>query len=124
VRDWLSYITQGLRVLGSDTYAVLALPEQLRVAGFEDVRIAATHKCPLGAWPRDRRLRFCGLFMRTAIMDGLRGISHRPLTALGWTPLQIEMFLVDVRRAMMDEDVHAYFDLHVVYGRKPLDGGG
>ena len=108
----------GMRALGSDVHAVRTLPDDLRAAGFEDVR-ATTHKCPLGVWPRDKRLRFCGLFLRTAIMDGLRGLSRRPLTALGWTQLQIEMFLVDVRKALMDSGVHAYMTLHVVHGRKP-----
>ncbi len=53
-------------------------------------------------------------------MDGLSGLSRRPLMALGWTQLQIEMFLVDVRKAVGDESVHAYCTLHVVHGRKPV----
>ncbi|AEO59106.1 hypothetical protein MYCTH_2119394 [Thermothelomyces thermophilus ATCC 42464] len=119
LRDYINFIIAGLRVLGSDGHAVLRMPERMRAAGFEDVR-RTTHKCPLGAWPRDRRLRFCGLFLRTALMDGLRGLSHRPLTALGWTQLQIEMFLVDVRKALMESSVHAYFTLYMIHGRKPL----
>jgi len=119
LRDYINYIAAGLRILGSDAHAVVRLPEQMRAAGFEDVQ-RTTHKCPLGAWPRDKRLRFCGLFLRTALMDGLRGLSRRPLTALGWTQLQIEIFLVDVRRAIMEADVHAYINLHVVHGRKPV----
>ncbi|KAK0708567.1 S-adenosyl-L-methionine-dependent methyltransferase [Lasiosphaeris hirsuta] len=118
-RDYIAFLDAGLRALGSELHAVRTLPEDLHAAGFEDVE-AATHKCPLGLWPRDRRLRLCGLFLRTAVMDGLRGLSRRPLIALGWTQLQIEMFLVDVRKAVMDTKVHAYFGFHVVYGRKPL----
>jgi hypothetical protein len=112
-------MTAGMRVLGSNVHAIGDLPEQMRAAGFQDVR-KTTHKCPVGVWPRDKRLRFCGLFMRTALMDGLRGLSRRPLTALGWTPLQIEIFLVEVRKALMEARVHAYFVLHVVHGRKPV----
>ncbi|KAK3347149.1 S-adenosyl-L-methionine-dependent methyltransferase [Lasiosphaeria hispida] len=118
-RDYISFLEAGLHALGSELHAVRTLPEDLRAAGFVDVE-AAAHKCPLGLWPRDRRLRLCGLFLRTAVMDGLRGLSRRPLVALGWTQLQIEMFLVDVRKAVMDGKVHAYFGFHVVYGRKPL----
>jgi len=108
-----------MRVYGAHVYAVRTLPEELKAAGFEDVH-ATTHKCPIGLWPRDKRLRLCGLFLRTAIMDGLRGISRRPLMALGWTQLQIEIYLVDVRKALMDSDMHVYFPFSVVYGRKPL----
>ncbi|AEO64379.1 uncharacterized protein THITE_2041902 [Thermothielavioides terrestris NRRL 8126] len=118
LRDFISYIAAGVRALGSDVYAVLALPDAMRGAGFADVR-RATLKLPLGPWPRDPRLRCCGLLTRTVMMEGLRGVSARPLAALGWTPLQIEMFLVDVRKALMDESVHVYFELHVVYGKKP-----
>lgn len=43
---------------------------------------------------------------------------------LGWKEAQVEMFLVDVRRSLNDASVHAYFPFTVVYGRKPMDGGG
>ncbi|KAK4458068.1 Phosphoethanolamine N-methyltransferase [Cladorrhinum samala] len=118
-RDYITYMSAGLRAMGSEMNAIVEVADLMKSTGFEDVQIV-THKAPLGMWPRDKRLRLCGLFMRTVIMDGLRGISHRPLTALGWTQLQIEMFLVDVRKAVMDNKVHAYFPYHVVYGRKPL----
>ncbi|KAL1840993.1 hypothetical protein VTJ49DRAFT_7547 [Mycothermus thermophilus] len=120
LRDYLRFMAQGMHVrAGCDMNAILALPDRLAAAGFTEIK-TVVHKCPLGIWPRDKRLRCCGLFMRTAIMDGLRGISRRPLTALGWTPLQIEMFLVEVRKAVMDEGKHVYFPFHVVYARKPV----
>ncbi|KAK0615691.1 S-adenosyl-L-methionine-dependent methyltransferase [Bombardia bombarda] len=118
-RDFMTYMEQGMRVLGSELRAVMTLPEEMKAAGFADVT-KKTHKCPVGLWPRDKRLRLCGLFLRTAIMDGLRGLAQRPLTALGWTQLQIEMFLVDVRKSVMDTKFHTYFAFHVVYGQKPL----
>lgn len=111
----------GLRILGSEMHAVRRLSHELEQAGFVDIK-KTTHKAPIGMWPKDKRLRLCGLFLRTAMMDGLRGSSHRPLTALGWTQLQIEMVLVDVRKALMDPEVHAYFQFHSVYARKPFDG--
>ena len=118
-RDFTNFIDAGLRALGSELHAIVGLSAEMEAAGFEPVE-TVTHKCPIGVWPRDKRLRLCGLFMRTAIMDGLRGLSRRPLgTGLTWTPLQIEMFLVDVRKAVMDSKFHAYFPFHVVYGRKP-----
>lgn len=118
LRDYIAFMGAGMRAMGSHPDALLTLPGEMRVAGFEDVQVT-THKVPIGLWPRDKRLRLVGLFMRTAIMDGLGGMSRRPLAALGWTQLQIEMFLVDVRKAVMEEGVHAYLMLHVVRGRKP-----
>ena len=117
-RDYVNYMAGGFRALGSDLFAVESASEAMSAAGFVDVR-KTTHKCPMGVWPQDKRLRCCGMFLRTVTMDGLRGISRRPLMALGWTQLQIEMFLVEVRKAVMDERVHSYVTLHVVHGRKP-----
>jgi SAM-dependent methyltransferase len=119
-RDFMGFLDQGLRALGSELNAILDVPDELRAAGFEEVNVIQ-HKCPIGVWPREKRLRLCGLFLRTAIMDGLRGLSKRPFgTGLGWTQVQIEMFLIEVRKCVMDSEFHTYFPLHVVYGRKPL----
>ncbi|KAL1872647.1 hypothetical protein VTK73DRAFT_1408 [Phialemonium thermophilum] len=118
-RDFMSYLEQGMRALGSDLNAITSLRAELAASGFEDIQ-QVTHKCPIGVWPRDKRLRLCGHFMRTATMDGLRGLSRRPFgTGLRWTQLQIEMFLVDVRKAVMDSRFHVYFPFHVIYARKP-----
>jgi SAM-dependent methyltransferase len=120
-RDFMNFLDDGLRALGSELNAITSVPDEMAAAGFERVQ-AVHHKCPIGVWPRDKRMRLCGLFLRTAIMDGLRGLSKRPFgTGLGWTQLQIEMFLVEVRKAVMDGRYHTYFPLHVVYGRRPLD---
>ncbi|VBB79864.1 Putative protein of unknown function [Podospora comata] len=123
LRDFLKYMAAGLATLGSHMHAIHKLPDELEAAGFEDIK-KSKHKAPIGMWPKDKRLRLCGLFLRTAMMDGLRGVSQRPMAALGWTPLQIEMVLVNVRKALMDPKVHAYFTFHVIYARKPLQAGG
>lgn len=118
--DFTTTVSEGMRALGSELNAVVTLPDEMRAAGFSSIR-TVSHKAPIGSWPREKRLRQCGVVMRTAILDGLSGLTHRPLgRGLGWTPVQIEMFLVHVRRALMDSAVHAYFPFHVVYGRKPL----
>lgn len=118
-RDFMNFLDEGLRALGSELNAILVLADEMRAAGFESVK-TVSHKCPIGVWPRDKRMRLCGLFLRTAIMDGLRGLSKRPFgTGLGWTQLQIEIFLVEVRKSVMDGSFHTYFPFHAVYGRKP-----
>ena len=92
----------------------------LNAIGFSNVS-ETIHRSPLGPWPRDKRLRYAGLFMRTSLMEGLPGISRRPLIqGLGWTELQVQMFLLEVRKAINNDSVHAYFPLHVVHARKPL----
>jgi len=118
---FLSYLAQGMQELGiPDPHSITGTSAALRASGFTDV-VHTTHRCPLSPWPRDRRLRYAGLFMRTSLLDGLPGLARRPLVhGLGWTDLQVQMFLLEVRRAVADDKVHAYFPLHVVHARKPL----
>ncbi|KAK3950954.1 S-adenosyl-L-methionine-dependent methyltransferase [Pseudoneurospora amorphoporcata] len=119
-RDYLKYFEAGLKAMGADISAIQKASQEMRAAGFEDVT-EITKKLPLGLWPADKKLRLCGLFWRTAVMDGLKGLCSRPFQAIGLTPTQIEVFLVDVRKAVMDGSFHTYFPLTAVYGRKPLD---
>jgi len=119
VRDFIRYLTDGLRVLGSDLHGVVHAATELRAAGFE-TPTRRMIKCPIGAWPRDKRLRLAGVFHRTAFMDGLPGLTKRPFgDALGWTKIQIEIFLLQVRQHLTSDAFHLWVPLHIVYARKP-----
>jgi hypothetical protein len=107
--------------MGSDLNCILSVPNELEKAGFVDLR-CVSHKNPLGVWPHDRTLMLCGLFQRTAFMDGMRGLAQRPFgpCGLGWTTAELEVYLTAVRRDLMDPRFHVYFPFHIIYGRKPL----
>lgn len=124
-RDFCYYVQMGVANLGLDLHMINRLPAAMRTAGFDDVT-EARHKLPIGRWARDRKMRQKGIwFLRMILMEGLSAIAKRPLTqGLGWKAEQVEMFLVDVRKSLNDTGVHAYFPFTVVYGRKPLEGGG
>jgi hypothetical protein len=109
----------GVNIVGPSRYA-----SQLRDAGFEQVD-EQIMKLPVGVWPRDRRMKVVGLYNRAVIYDGLQGIAMAPFTrALGWTKEQVEVFLVEMRRGLMDPSTHAYFPFYAVIARKPLGAGG
>ena len=118
--DLLTHMGAGLAALGSDINAVLSVPEHLTAAGFSPT---AHHvlKCPVGSWPKLPRLAYCGDLLRTALLEGLAGYARVPLIrGLGWTGVQVEMLLVEVRRALEEKSgVHVYFPFHVLYGQKP-----
>ena len=93
--------------------------ERMRAAGFINVteRIFYT---PIGPWPRNRQLRETGNFWRAVLMDGLEAIALGPLTRqLGWSKMEVDVFLASVRKAYMDRNTHAYMPFYVVYGQKP-----
>ena len=53
-------------------------------------------------------------------MEGLEAIALGPLTrGLGWRKEEIEVFLVNVRKAYLDRSTHAFMPFYIVYGRKP-----
>jgi hypothetical protein len=101
-------------------------------------------RCPIGVWPKDKTLKLSGLYWRIAISDGLMGVAKRPMErGLGWSTAEIEVFLVGVRKSLMDSSFHSYIcmfvcawgrldpqvreadkfhrPLHMLYGQKPFE---
>lgn len=61
-----------------------------------------------------------GLWNYENLGNGASGLSLALFTrALGWTPEEVEVFLVDVRKDMKNKNIHGWWPIHVVYGRKP-----
>ncbi|KAI9151584.1 Secondary metabolism regulator laeA [Paramyrothecium foliicola] len=125
-RDFLRFLQDGMAALGSDIHGITHVEPELKEAGFEGFQ-SMQLKCPVGPWPKKRRLQECGHVLRDAIMWGLVGLARRPFRdGLNWTLVQIEMFLVEVRKSIVDEvdglpKYHSYFPYHSIYVRKPLD---
>ncbi|KAH6894485.1 methyltransferase [Thelonectria olida] len=126
LRDFLRYLQDGMAALNSDMHGILFVEDELEAAGFKDLRRTSL-KCPIGPWAKKPRLQECGHVLRDVIMWGLVGLSKRPFRdGLNWTNLQIEMFLVEVRKAMSEEvnslsKFHSYFPYHSIYAQKPYE---
>ncbi|KAF2144413.1 uncharacterized protein K452DRAFT_316415 [Aplosporella prunicola CBS 121167] len=88
-------------------------------AGFVDVH-EELFKLPINSWPKDPQFKMLGRFSESSLLQGLQGFSlawfHR---GLGWTKEEIEVYLVQVRKAISDRSIHAYHKVYVVWGRKP-----
>jgi SAM-dependent methyltransferase len=91
-------------------------------AGFVDVH-ERIDKVPYNPWPRDPFLKQLGRDWEKQVLVGLAGWSYKLLgeRGLGWTRDKIEIFLVDVRKAVKNRYVHAYSNIHVVCGRRPSE---
>lgn len=124
-RDFCGYLGQGMANLGSEMNAILKSEDELRAAGFQNIR-NKNFKCPLGPWAKKKNLQECGHVLRDVVMYGLNGLARRPFRdGLGWTPIQIEMFLVDVRKHVVEEKngipvFHSYFPFRSICGQKPM----
>ncbi|KAB5560045.1 S-adenosyl-L-methionine-dependent methyltransferase [Coniochaeta sp. 2T2.1] len=121
VAQYWSLINQGLTSLGIDFQATShgRLADMMRECGYVNV----THKVfhvPIGTWPKNKVLKAVGLYWRTILLDGIQAIALGPLTrGCGWAREDVELFLVQVRKAYHDNSCLMYMPLHIVYGQRP-----
>jgi hypothetical protein len=88
-------------------------------AGFVNVTTSIFH-VPIGPWPRNKVLKMVGLYWREILLIGAEPIALGPLTrGLGWSKEQVEVWLVEVRKAYADREVHAHMPLFIIRGQKP-----
>jgi len=110
---------EGFRSFGIDPLGMEGNAERLRKSGFERVE-EKVWKVPIGTWPRDQNLKTIGLYNRSMLVDALQAVSMAPLTrGLKWSATEVEIFLIDVRKSLMNSSIHSYLTFHVVYGQKP-----
>ncbi|KAJ2903349.1 S-adenosyl-L-methionine-dependent methyltransferase [Zalerion maritima] len=125
VAQYWELINQGLTRLGVDFYAAAGgkLANMMRNCGLVNVTERVFH-VPIGIWPKNKVLKTVGLYWRTILLDGIQAIALGPLTrGCNWNKEQVEVFLMNVRRAYHDNLCHMYMPLHIVYGQKPESSG-
>ncbi|KAI0110835.1 tam domain protein [Nemania sp. FL0031] len=88
-------------------------------AGFVDVT-EQVYKIPINGWPKSKNWKTLGELWNVNCLDAVQGFSMALLhRARGLKRHQIEIHLMDSRRALSDKSVHAYQSFYVVLGRKP-----
>jgi len=119
VSEYWAHINAALGNLGVNFSATLLLADMLQEAGFVNVTTRIFH-VPIGVWPKNKVLKTVGLYWRSILMMGLHPIAIGPMTrGLGWTPEQVQVWLVEVRKAYMDNWVHSHMPLYIICGQKP-----
>ena len=75
-------------------------------AGFEKVTLEV-FDLPLGAWPKDKRLKEVGAFHYVQLRGGLQAIVMALFTrVLSWSSQQVEVFLASIRSELDDKSIH------------------
>ncbi|KAK1765223.1 S-adenosyl-L-methionine-dependent methyltransferase [Phialemonium atrogriseum] len=88
-------------------------------AGFVDVQ-EKVYKVPINRWPGVQKLKMLGEMFHANMESGLQAFSYALLHRVkGMSQEEIEVSLVNVRKDMADQHVHAYIKFYVVWGRKP-----
>ncbi|KAE8406422.1 S-adenosyl-L-methionine-dependent methyltransferase [Aspergillus pseudonomiae] len=95
--------------------------KQMRDAGFTDVK-EKIYKFPMGPWAKEKRLKEAGRFHREVMIMSLESYALALCTrVLGWSPVEVAVFLASVRKELRDPRVHIYGKFHVVWGRRPSE---
>ncbi|KAI0206761.1 tam domain protein [Astrocystis sublimbata] len=88
-------------------------------AGFVDVT-EQVYKIPINGWAKSKNWKTLGDLWNVNCLDAIQGVAMALLhRARGLKRHQIEIHLMDTRRALSDKTVHAYQSCYVVLGRKP-----
>ncbi|TDZ65132.1 Secondary metabolism regulator LAE1 [Colletotrichum trifolii] len=96
------------------------LKEMLAEVGFEDVQVLQS-KWPTNSWPKHAKFKTIGHWNHENLAPNLDGILMAPLTrALGWEKNAVHLLAMEARKELGDKNVHAYFNVWSIHGRKPL----
>jgi hypothetical protein len=106
--EWTRTQDEAAMKLGRPLRIGNKLKKWYKDAGFVDVH-EEVFKMPINQWPKDPQYKLLGRFWGMMLLDGLQAFSLALFTrAFGWTKEELEVYLVPVRRAIADRNVHAY----------------
>jgi hypothetical protein len=135
--EWIKWQDEAAMRLGMPLRIANKLKKWYQEAGFVEVKEEVL-RIPINGWPKDPRYKMLGKWWGRSLLDGLQGFTMALFTrAFNWTAEEVEVYLVEVRKAIMDRSAHAYHSLqvmfairarvqltinrYVVYGRKPTE---
>ncbi|KAI8316423.1 putative methyltransferase tdiE [Colletotrichum sp. SAR11_59] len=120
LNKWADLLVDASEKFGRPYVRIPPLKDIMIEIGFEDVSIYM-HKWPTNSWPKDLKFKELGMWQNQSMMEGLEGFTMAPLTrALDWKKDEVNVFLIDVRKEINNRDVHAYWPIYFIMGRKPL----
>lgn len=91
-----------------------------KAAGFDDIT-HKKYKLPIGAWPKDKRLKEMGMYTELYMDLSLDGFALFPIgQILGWTLEEVQALVANMRKAVRDPNNRSNSDMHILYGQKPL----
>ncbi|RMJ09508.1 hypothetical protein CDV36_010849 [Fusarium kuroshium] len=116
---WLKTLIDGLARFGKPLDNAIQWKSKLEDAGFKNVR-QEIRKIPVGAWPKDPRLKEIGRFQGIQQMKAVE--SYTPAVfdrVLGWSSEEIQILVAKVRKELTDPSIHLYIPVYFVWGQKP-----
>ncbi|KAI8256683.1 Secondary metabolism regulator LAE1 [Colletotrichum sp. SAR 10_98] len=117
----LGLLAEAMARIGRAFQSVPELRQMMIDVGFQDVHFRQ-YKWPINTWPKDPKYKELGMWENENLNMGFEGFLMGPLTRiLDWTPEEVQVLLIDVRRDLHNRNVHAYWPVYSLWGRKPTE---
>ncbi|KAM0186346.1 hypothetical protein ACHAPI_011767 [Fusarium lateritium] len=121
INMWNKICQEGSKAFGRSLCEVPDDVQLLREAGFVDIQVT-DFKVPVGGWAKDPKLRRVGQFLRATIENDLEGYTLMTWQhILGWPKDEYELFLMKMRKALRNGNIHGYMRNRFITARKPAD---
>ncbi|KAG9238025.1 S-adenosyl-L-methionine-dependent methyltransferase [Amylocarpus encephaloides] len=117
--QWSDLILEASAKIGRAINSAELYHGQMQEAGFVDI-VENVDFWPLNQWMEDPKYKEIGIRNTENLVSGISGLSMALFTRVhGWSMEEVEVFLVNVRKDIMDTSIHSYIPLRTIYGRTP-----
>jgi hypothetical protein len=110
ILDWCHKTLEGSSKLGrtwADPKQYKRIMEEVGFVNVEERRL----KWPLNMWPRDKKLKELGMWVREDIMEILAAVKKVFVHGLGWSSEEADGFVERARGGLMDRGIHGWVDM-------------
>lgn len=109
--QWTQFMDEAFTKMGRRADCARLYKDQLVAAGFVNV-VEKRFIWPTNSWPKDKKLKELGMWCREDFQMGLEAMSMGLFTrVLGWTSLDVEVFIVKAKNEFNDPRIHAYYEV-------------
>jgi SAM-dependent methyltransferase len=111
LETWAQRLNSGAAALGKDFGSVVKYKAILEEIGFIEI-VELQFQLPIGTWAAGKKMKTLGELMRKDLLHGIEGMSMAVQTrGLGLNPDEVKLHLAEVKKDLLNDKVHAYFQM-------------
>ncbi|ESU11854.1 hypothetical protein FGSG_05834 [Fusarium graminearum PH-1] len=119
IQTWNKICRESEKAFGRSLCEVENDTQLLGEVGFVDLQVT-DFKVPVGGWAKDTNLQRVGQFHRAGIENDLQGYTLMTWQKVFGSPgKEYQLFLMQMRQALRDKNVHGYMRIRFITARKP-----
>ncbi|KAJ9197710.1 hypothetical protein DTO164E3_5564 [Paecilomyces variotii] len=119
MKQYFDAIIPAMEKTGKDPSPGPKYERWLQAAGFRDIEVQK-FVIPVGAWPKDKRLKYLGIWNLLQSETGYEATAMAVLTREEkWSKEEVSALVAKAKNDTKNRNIHGLLDFYVVYGRKP-----